>query len=283
MSSTCPSTDDLIALLDGEATENRAAEIRAHLPRCASCREAQASLAALRAALAAPLSGVPDDDAVARILQRIEAESSDPAPAAPAAPARHRRALARGAALSGALAVAAAAVLLLRRPVDPGEFTARGGRPESSGAPHALHREVGVTVRRGGGERLPPLADGDSVTGETTYAVSYRNLGPSGSAFLMVFAVDSARVVHWIHPAYLEAASDPTSVPLDHAADDELLPAAMALEGPAPGDLSVVTLVTVRPLEVSQIEALGAGDLEPARLAARFAGADVSRIALHLH
>jgi hypothetical protein len=278
MSPPCPTEDDLIALLDGEATENRAASLRAHLQRCASCREARASLEHLRDALAAPIAGVPAEGAVERILRRIEAEPTEPA--SPPRLPRERSRLAFALTAVGALAAAAAVAVSPRLGGDFGVVTARG-RAHDGGA-HSLHRDVGVTVRRGG-DRLQPLADGESVSGDTTYAVSYRNLGPGASAFLMVFAVDSARAVHWIEPAYLVAGDDPSSSPLEHAAEDRLLPAAVALDDPAPGELHVVTLLTPRPLRVSQIEGLRAGEIGPAPLRARFPEAEVAMITLHLH
>jgi anti-sigma factor RsiW len=276
LSPPCPTEDDLIALLDGEATENRAADLRAHLQRCASCQATQASFERLRDAIA-ELSDVPEEGTAPRLLERIQA-----APAAPVTPRQQRR-LAYPLAVAGVLAVAAAAAIWPRLHGDPGRdagtFAARGHGHE--GAARSLHRDVGVTVRRGTA-RLPPLADGEDVSNETTYAVSYRNLGAGASAFLMVLAVDSAHAVHWIHPAYLDAKDDPSSVPLDHAVEDHLLPATVTLDSPAPGELHVITLVTPRPLRVSQIEALSAPEIAPGPLQARFPEADVAGITLHL-
>ena len=273
MSPTCPTEDDLIALLDGEATENRAAELRAHLQRCASCQAILASFERLRDALA-ELSDVPEEGTAPRVLERLQA-----APPAPLTPPRSKRRLAYPLAVAGVLAVAAAAAIWPRLHGDPGTFASRGHGPE--GEARSLHRDVGVTVRRGA-PGLPPLADGEGVSAETSYAVTYRNLGAGASAFLMVLAVDSAHVVHWIHPAYLEAGDDPSSVPLDHAALDQLLPATVTLDGPASGELRVITLVSPRPLRVSQIEGLGAQEIAPGPLRARFPEADVAGLTLHL-
>ncbi len=272
MSPTCPSEDDLIALLDGEATENRAAELRAHLRGCASCQATQASLERLRDDIAA-LVDVPEEATAPRILERIQA-----APVAPMQ-ARPSRRLVYPLAAAGVLAVAAAAALWPRLSGDPGTFAARGHGPE--GVVRSLHRDVGVTVRRSTAG-LPPLADGEGVSGETTYAVTYRNLGAGASAFLMVLAVDSAHAVHWIYPAYLDAKDDPSSVPLDHAVENHLLPATVTLDSPAPGELRVITLVTPRPLRVSQIEALKGPEIAAGPLRARFPEADVAGITLHL-
>ncbi|MFT3767915.1 MAG: zf-HC2 domain-containing protein [Minicystis sp.] len=269
---SCATEDELIALLDGEVTENRAAALRAHLERCAACRETWASLDALRGDLAAPLAGVPLAGAAERILARIEA-----APAARPARSRRRAGAWIGAAL-GVAAVAAAIVLVPRlgREREIGELAARG-----ASSPRSLRRDVGVTVFRAA-DRLVPLVPGEAVGADTTYAASYRNLGPDGTAFLMVFAVDAGRTVHWIHPAYLDAKTDPASVPLAHALTETVLPGAAALDQPAHGALRIVTLISAQPIHVSQIEALGAADLSLERLRARFEGAEIAEIDLTL-
>lgn len=184
--------------------------------------------------------------------------------------------------LAGALGVAAvaASVGLALSPGpgrDDGVFAARGASPTAG----PLRRGVGVVVRHGSGH-LEPLAGGEVVDAEATFAVSYRNLGPERSAFLMVFAVDAARAVHWIHPAFVDARTDPSSVPLDHAPSDRVLPTAASLDDPAVGPLRVLTLVTPRPLHVSEIEALRAPELELGALRARFPDAELTEISVEL-
>jgi hypothetical protein len=227
------------------------------------------SLVGLRRAIAAPVPGVADAGTGARILKRLAAE-----PTARAAPGRTT--LRMGIALATSVAAIAAGVALAPRLAPdrpPGVLTARGGKPERS-----LRRDVGVIVHRGG-DRLVPLRDGDAVDGETIYSTSYRNLGEAGAAFLMVFAVDAAGAVHWIHPAYVDAKDDPGSVPLVRAISEELLPSGAVLSAPSMGPLRVVTLVTARPLKVSQIEALSAKELSLAALRERFPAAEIAEIA----
>ncbi|APR85936.1 Hypothetical protein A7982_11285 [Minicystis rosea] len=272
---TCPTEEELIALLDGEATERRASELRAHLGRCQACREVWASLEELRAMLAAPLIGVPLPGASERIQMRIAAEL-----APRVTPVRSQRRVFAwlGAALGMAAAVAAVVVIAPRNGLDrdAGMLSPRG-----DGAVRSLRRDVGVSIFRAS-EKLVPIADGETVDAATAYAVSHRNIGPDGSAFLMVFAVDAAHVVHWIHPAYLDAKTDPASVSLAHADRDTVLPGAVTLEAPAPGSLRIVTLIGSQPIHVSQIEALAGTELALDRLRARFGGAEVSEIHLTL-
>lgn len=273
MSHACPTQDELIALLDGEATENRAAELRAHIQRCSSCQREWATLEGLKRALAAPVPGIPAPDAIAKLMRRIEAEERAPTP--PRKPAR-RWPFALGGALAAAAAVAA--IWLGARATSRGEdlFASRGASAVAS-----LQRNVGVSIHRAG-ERLAPLAAAEAVTKDTAYAVSYVNLGPAGSAFLMVFAVDARGEVHWIEPAYLDAADDPAAIALDHAEVDVTLPTAAVLEAPAPGPLRLVSLVSPRPLRVSQIEALAPAALGLTSLRDRFPGAVIQEFTVAL-
>jgi hypothetical protein len=157
------------------------------------------------------------------------------------------------------------------------------GTLAARGAPsaHSIRRDVGVTLRRGA-SRLSPLAEGDEVPPGAEYAVSYRNLGATGSAYVMVFAVDAAQAVHWIQPAWLDATQDPASVELAHAPAESALPSATVLEAPAPGPLRVITLVSPTPLRVSQIEPLRGPDLELARLRARFPDVEAAEITVQV-
>jgi hypothetical protein len=272
MSGGCATEDDVIALLDGEVTENRAAALRAHLGRCSVCREKWASLERLQGLLRAPSPGVPLAGASERIVARIQSEPV--ARSSPSGPGRRRWV---GAATAVAAAIAALALLAPRLDHWPTEhLAARGGRPGRS-----LRRDVGVTLVRAGA-RVTSLHQGDAVESDTTYAVAYRNLGPDGSAFLMVFAVDAAHAIHWIVPAYLDASVDPPSTPLGHADTDTLLPGAIVLEDLAAGPLRVVTLVSAEPQRVSAIEQLEPAALSLDRLRARFRTAEVSDLSLAL-
>ena len=137
---------------------------------------------------------------------------------------------------------------------------------------------MGVDVLRAGADRkrLERLDRLSTVTPDTAYAVSYTNLGDGGSAYLMVFAVDSLDHVHWIAPAYLDESSDPSSIRLDHADAPEILPGATVLDSPAEGALRIVTLVTRVKLSVSLVDKLPQDERTDARLRARFHGAEVA-------
>jgi len=234
---TCPTTEELVLLLDGELTENRAAAVREHLVECSGCARELATLRGLVADVAAPIA--PRPDALDRILARIDD--------APAPPRRGQPRWALG--LVAVVAAAAIAVLVpsvvsWRRSA---EFAARGGGPGS------LARDVGVAVYRAG-ERLEPLHAGAEVSPSTAYAVATRNLGPDGSAYVLVFAEDAAGQVHWIAPAWTDPAADPAPAPLPHADRETAPSSATVLEGPAPGAMRIFTVVAPRAIHVSAVE-----------------------------
>jgi hypothetical protein len=92
------------------------------------------------------------------------------------------------------------------------------------------------------------LGPGDGIL------VRYSNPGES-RAFLMVFALDAAREVHWLHPAYLDAKSDPSSLELRPGVSEQTLDEVAEPENPAPGALEVYALLSEAPLTVKAIEA----------------------------
>lgn len=92
------------------------------------------------------------------------------------------------------------------------------------------------------------LGPGDGIL------VRYSNPGEN-RAFLMVFALDAAREVHWLHPAYLDAKSDPSSLELRPGVAEQTLDEVAEPESPAPGALEVYALLSEAPLTVKAVEA----------------------------
>jgi anti-sigma factor RsiW len=269
MTRACSTTEELVLLIDGELTENRSALVRSHVEACAACRAETEALRALVRDVAHPIA--PRPDAVARLLARLD----DAPPVAAKTPWKWSPSAAVAGALAGAVALAAAlAVVLGLRMTDHAgvshELTARGGPTVPS-----LERDVGVTVYRRGSNRLDALAAGEEVGPDAAYAVAYRNLGTSGSAYAMVFAQDASLDLHWIAPAWVDSSLDPASESLAHAETEAPPTEAIALDRPAGGPLHVFTLVTSRPLRVSDIERIGNRALEPATLRARWPDAVV--------
>jgi hypothetical protein len=262
--SACATTEELILLVDGELTENRATAVREHLATCPSCRREAEAVRAMLADVAQPIE--PPPGAVERVLARL-----DETPA-PVRRARWRAWITASLAAAALLAFAVVPKLASTRGASRGELVARGA---PSG--HSLARDVGVTVYRAAGT-LDALAAGEEVREGTAYAVGYRNLGEARSAYLMVFAQDAANEVHWVAPAWLDPAHDPASEPLAHADIDALPSQAVVLEHPARGPMRVFTVVTAAALRVSQVERLAAsGPLDASALRAAWPGAEVEQ------
>jgi hypothetical protein len=259
----CPDRSELVRMLDGELTENRASLVRAHLDTCQACRGEVDALQGLLGRISAPVPV--RAGAEQRILARLRQDD------APRAPDWRRWGVF---ALAPALAAAAVLFVMHARRVEPeGAFTARGGA-----AVHASSRDVDVSIYASRTE-LVRLRDGDRVDGATAYAVSYRNLG--APAFLAIVAADAAGDLHWIAPAYLTAGTDPTSLPLAASPRDVVLPKASVLDAPAAGPLHIFSIVTTRPLHVSEIEALP-HPLDADMLRRALPGADVRLRSLQL-
>lgn len=261
----CPGGEELLRLLDGEVTENRALELRQHLAGCPSCARAARAHEAFLARLAAPVPGVPSPGAVERVMRRVVAEPPTPS----------RRRTWRLAFPAGALALAAAAAAILVaviRPPHPSVFLARGG-------PAAWERKVGVELWTA---EAPPhrLTEELLVSPATAYVATYRNL-TGATAYLLAFAVDGAGQVHWLYPAFLDPSADPASLPLEAIASGTL-PESVELEQVPPGELRLFTILSPGPLSVSQIERLGPAELTGAALQKRFRGARVETLRLRV-
>jgi hypothetical protein len=257
----CPATDELFLLLDGELTENRALRVREHVAGCTVCRAEVESLHRLVRDVAVPVEPLPG--ALERVMARLDESPK-------ASRGRWRPAL--GGVL-GVVAVAATVVLgpAIARHGDHGgasSFAARGS------AEHSLARDVGVTLHRHT-TRLDLLSPGAEVTADTAYAVSFRNLGPAGSAQLTVFAQDAAGEVHWVEPVWLDPASDPASVPLPHTDTESAPRSSVVMERPATGELRIFILVTTQPVHVSEVERLASTRIDAEALRAQWPGAVV--------
>jgi hypothetical protein len=265
---SCFERDELIRLLDGEQTANRAEAMRAHLVTCARCRAEADALGDLLGRVREPLEGSARSESVNELMERIASE-----PVRRTLPGTRRRlpirvGLAGGAALAASVLVA---VGVSRR--GDGEFGVRGGSGE-----HTLSQLAAVALYA-----LEPaprlLRDGAVVRPNTRYVVQGRNL-TQAPVFALVFAVDGAGTVHWLQPGYTSEATDPASVSL--APGQNLLPEGAELENVAPGILRVVSVVSREPLRVSAIERLPRSGLKLEALRQRFPEVAVEELRLEL-
>jgi hypothetical protein len=247
---SCIEADVLLKWELGELTRNESEAVERHVSGCRICRASQAEQRELLDDLAG--SAPADDDFVERVMSACET-------AAPVPPAR--AAFGRWGLLPAAVAaagVAALVALFVGAPFEErrGEWTARGVTTERVGS------SVQAFVSHSGLERAPVPLEGAELGPGDGIVVRYSN--PSDEpAFLMVFAVDAAREVHWIHPAYLRVEDDPESVPLASRVQDRLLDEVGEPENPSSGAFQVYALVTRSALRVKQVEKLLAESREP--------------------
>ena len=259
---SCPSDESRLAALLGELSVNQARALAAHRVGCAACR--QALLA--------------DEQLLADLAAAPELPQSEPAftasvmaacRAAPLAQPRPRTRQRNVETWSAALALAACAAALSvalpwsRRASD---FQARGVSAAHAPAVSAevlfvrdavFHPVLGARLR-----------EGDAL------AVRYTNRGDV-PRYLAVFALDARRELHWIYPAYVDAAANPGSVILAPDARDKLLSEVVEPEAPAAGELRVFALVTDAAVHVKEVEALPRRQLSAERLEAFFPSAKV--------
>jgi uncharacterized membrane protein YphA (DoxX/SURF4 family) len=260
------SSRTLAAFLEGEVTRSEAAEIEAQLRDCAVSRRRLDRLDELRGALTAvpeeldgvdlidgvrqaiaaapPLGGVDVVDDVRRVI----------AVAPPREDVRARRTVWRRTATFAAAAVVMAVVagVAVWRSAGPAPVE-EGVRAKSAAPGVAEDRWVGIDVFRLGDDGLArPLGNAAQLRSGDGLVLRYTNLGREPFGYVMVFAVDAARAVHWYYPAYEVAGSDPTSVGIQRG-NSIALEDAVRHDLP-PGPLIIYGLFTRAPLGVGAVE-----------------------------
>jgi hypothetical protein len=234
----CPAEETLFLSELGELPYRQTLEIREHEAECTRCRERLRAERQLLTDLTSPPAferSAPDF--AAAVLERCAASDAEPRP-----PVRARS----RAPLYGALLLAASLCVWLMRPAPPApHFAARGGR-------HAALGEVRVEPRLVRGGALMPLEGAELRAGDGITARYFKQ--GERAEYLALFAVDAQGAVHWIFPAYLEPASNPTSIALAPSPTGHLLEDTVEPEAPAAGRLRVVAIVSREPLSVREIE-----------------------------
>ena len=263
MNPTCPTTVEWLNLLDGEATENRAAELRAHASGCSRCAQELELQRQLLRDLAAPVPVAAD--AVQAVMRRLEKSERLP----------RRWGWRSWTLAAGALAAAAVVPFLVlpRAGVDRGFFSARG---------HKIPWTQKVGVEVWALESSPrKLTTGATLSPRAAIVASYHNVDAS-VAYLLVFAIDARGEVHWVYPGFEDPKTDPPSVRLEALQMKKVLPDSVLFENLPAGSLEIVTLVSREPLSVSRIESLSAPERSVARLLARFPSARIEGLSLRV-
>lgn len=232
---TCPSEDSLLLDQLGELSVNDSRALCDHIDGCPACQARRDQTAQLFADVEAVASAGGNDDQFAkRVGQAIRAPQAS-------ASARHRT--------WPVLAAAAMMVILpslwavLGRS-DSGSFIARGARPsEMSQAEILLAREG----------RLLALS-GQTLRSSDALGVRVTNTS-SRALHLLAFVRDRAGEVHWLYPAYRDQTSNPRALEIPAGTRTHLLDELITPEGPAAGQLRVVSVLLPTTLTVKEAEA----------------------------
>jgi anti-sigma factor RsiW len=261
----CPTEEDLVRFVDGSLAVEAADGLKAHVAHCQRCREHDQELRTLiedvKAAVPTKVDVRVHVRAVMDVVELLDSEipkSSKP-----------RAAWLMASAGSVAACALVLALYLGRHALRaPGPWQARGGDVQAT-----IGRDVGVQpyAVQGG---LRPLASGVVIDGTTPLTAGFRNLGAT-PAFLLLFAVDSRHVVHWISPQYSRPEDNAVSTPLPTTVNEQVLPMVVVLDDVAHGPLRIIAVVTSAPAHVSDVESFEGLEFSARLIAARLAGADV--------
>ncbi|HEX2733805.1 MAG TPA: hypothetical protein VHM70_19480 [Polyangiaceae bacterium] len=228
-------TEDLAAYLEEQLGEEQRALLDAALAHDSDAQRRLEQLKRIRDLLSAPAPELDGIDLVRGVKQALLV----PAPA--------RRARFNAWVVSG-LAAAAGIVLavgILARERDE-EF-----RPKAALTPEA-ERWAGVQVHHltqaGKAERI-----GAVLQKQEALAFSYTNGGPMPFEYLMIFAVDAQRQVHWFYPAYQVLGTDPESIQIGKGVTEQLLPDIIR-QPFATGELTFHALFSRHPQRVLEVE-----------------------------
>lgn len=269
----CPTESELLSFVDAALSPEQLNRIEEHLAGCSACAEQVKALRALIAGIAAPVPSASHatlDVAahVSSVMGRLDG---------PSLVSKRPRSALWGSAMIGVAAAAALVVLQLRPGTDvpQGEWTARGGPAVSS-----LSRDVGLQLYAQE-TSLRALEPGSRVKAGVAFTAGLRNLART-QAYVLLFAVDSKQVLHWITPQFTEPGSDPEATPIKTSTQERLLASSVVFDDLSPGPLRIVAMITAKPMHVSQIESLSVDELRSERWLQRFPQAEIRQLTLHV-
>ena len=200
--------------------------VKAHLNRCAQCRERYDRLVRIERGLSQ--KRVPSAQ-----LERMRALG-------PPLPAASKRRAPWILWLSGPLA--AAAVFLVTFVSKP-QIAPRGSEPSG--------RLAWIRAFESTGDTTKPL--GKTLPKASGLAFAYHNLANSPYRFVAIAGLDSAGRVHWYYPEYASQNDTPRSVAIEPGSADRALPQRVFSDH-ALGALQICALFTQKPLSVVQID-----------------------------
>jgi hypothetical protein len=244
------------AHFEGQSSPRVERNMRGHLVGCADCR-AYYDRRLLLADVNPKTAILPRDRLAAGLGFRIGPD--------------HRRVDRRRWAVAAPMVLAClvAVVAIGRRDRGP-EWQTRGHHAQTS-------QLLAYEVSSGGASRQAS----EQIGSDSGLAFAYANIAHKGH--LLVFAVDETRHVYWYHPAWNDAASDPTAIPIE--ADEAVHEIPQSVFHKFRGHhLEVFGAFVDSPLSVRQVEAAIARAPVDAvgRLALNLPGAELTRFELSL-
>ncbi len=238
-------SDDTLRLhIEGQLEASQARRLDAALEANAELRERYATQTRLIEALRRGPPQIEAMDFVARLRERR------------AEPAHAKR---RWPAVLGVAATMAAAGWLVMRaqPDDAETFRAKAGDEATS-----TERWFGIRIYEVDAQGRRSLVDG-AMERDDALAFTYANLGPKPFAYLMIFGVDAQGACHWYHPAYTDAATNPSAIPIEAGRADVPLPDRIEHDL-TPGPYLIHALFMREPRNVRDVESRCAGAAEGA-------------------
>ena len=269
----CLREDHLLRFVDDALSVEETEIIKRHLEGCQQCREHEESVRLLIGDLGADVACAFDAGAHARAVMARLGRS----PEAPiAGGAGFGRRFVASAGLVAACAIVAGFLLGPHMRPAPARWQPRGGEGAAT-----IGRDVAVQPYALQAGALRPLAPGATIEPTTPLTATFRNIGRT-PAFLLLFAVDSDRVVHWISPPFVGEEDNPPSTPLITTANEKVLDTTAVLDDVPPGPLRLIAVITPAAARVADVEALEGSDLSPADLTRKLPAAEVRETLVHV-
>lgn len=228
MSTACPRTGEVDRHFARQLAPAAERALREHLPTCPACTDRYERHLRLEQVSADGAS------AKARLSAGLGLRVQEP-----------RRPRWVWAGVAGAALAVGLGALFLRPPPPPPDW------PEMAARGAAASRVALEVYRLRPG--APPLPSPSEMKSGDELAFAYRNA--AGRKYLLVFAVDRQGQVHWYHPAWTDAATNPSAISIQASDQVHELGAAVQVSL-SPGPLTINGWFTDQPLTVREVEQL---------------------------
>ncbi len=272
MTRSCPQESELLLLINGEQTENRAALMSKHLRGCSRCQSTIRCWKDLQRGIAADMPNLEPQSAANAVMRRIRAGESTPT--------RDRSLRAWHLGLGSAVAVAALMLFVIigeRRGDDPASFQARSANTGSE-----LARKVGADFYAMRDGALAKLSHDIRLGSAEGLTLSYVNALRGTSVFMLAFVIDSQGEIHWLYPAFTDANTDPQAIKLRSSDQQIVLPETVQMDAPATGAASLVWIASTERRAVSSVETLAKQERTVGALRKRWPESEVGHLRVRI-